>query len=272
MNVQNIPRDDKVIKAAFRPKLDCFLFFDYPNIEAKLLAYYLDAIGHPEMAQAFRDGLDLHILTASGVYGIPYDELLAQFLAGDKAADLMRQVGKRLNFSIIYGGGVPTLIEQGVAKDGKEALDLLRRYHTTWPGIGWVSKRSDPNPGTLNWSIQKRLRERGYITTLWGRHLHPQEEHAALNHLCQGCAADLMKAALVSVHRACTLNGFRSHLVNVVHDELFLDVAQEELPQLLDIVPRLMDDERISAVVPIRPEPDISYTTWADKAPYVLST
>ena len=279
MNVQNIPRDDKVVKAAFRPKLDAFLYFDYPNIEAKMLAFYLDALRHPEMAAAFRgDGvvrlgldagaeLDLHILTAAGVFNVPYGDLLARFKAGDKEADLRRQVGKRLNFSIIFGGGIPTLMAQGVAQDAKEALGLLRGYHSAWPGIGWASKRQAANEGTFAWWLKKRMQERGYVTTLWGRHLHPPSDHVLINHLVQGCSADLMKAALRKVHNHLRAEGFKSHLVNVVHDELALDAAADEIPELARVIPGLMDDERIGVVVPIRPEPDVSYTSWADKQP-----
>lgn len=215
--------------------------------------------------------LDLHILTAAGVYNVPYSELLARFKAGDKQADLWRQVGKRLNFSIIFGGGIPTLLKQGVAKTPKEALGLLRGYHDTWPGIGWASKVKPANEGTLAWWLKKRMNERGYVTTLWGRHLHPPSDHVLINHTVQGCAADLMKQALRKVHTHLKTEGFKSHLVNVVHDELSLDVVTEEIPELVRIVPILMDDERVGSVVPIRPEPDVSYTTWANKEPYVLS-
>lgn len=260
-----------MIKAAFRPKLDAFFFADFPNIEAKLLAFYLDAIGFPEMAQAFREGLDLHLLTAAGVYGLDYDDLVRRFNAGDKEADLMRQVGKRLNFSIIYGGGIPTLLEQGVAKTAPEALGLLKSYHGTWPGIGWATRRSAAKDGTFAWWLNKRMKERGYITTLWGRHLHPHSDHVLINHTCQGCAADLMKVSLIRVHRRLRAEGLRSHLVNVVHDELCLDAVEDEIPELSKIIPELMTDERLDAVVPIRPEPEISYTTWAEKSPLKLA-
>ena len=271
-----------MVKAAFRPKLDAFLYFDFPNIEAKLLAWYLDALRHPEMGAAFRgDGvprlglekgaeLDLHILTAAGVYNTPYGELLTAFMAGDKEADLWRQVGKRLNFSIIYGGGIPTLMAQGVANDAKEALNLLRGYHTAWPGIGWSSRRAEANEGTFAWWLKARMKERGYVTTLWGRHLHPPSDHVLINHLVQGCAADLMKAALRKVHRHLKAEGFQSHLVNVVHDELALDTFAPEIPELVRIIPELMDHPLVGEVVPIRPEPDISWTTWAEKKPYML--
>lgn len=269
MNVQNIPRDDKVVKAAFKPKLDAFLFFDYPNIELKLLAYYLEKLEHPSMAQVFRDGADLHMVTAAGLSGVPLEELQAAYVPNSgNGADLWRQIAKRVNFSIVYGGGVPTLLEQGVAKNAKEAIDLLRRFHSTWPGIGWASKSRAADPGTLSWYIGERVKERGYITTLWGRHLHPQSMHKAINALCQGCAADLMKWALVNVHRKLKLGNFAAHLVNVVHDELALDTPRDEIVQLVERVPVWMTFDAIEAVVPITPEPDISFTTWADKAPY----
>lgn len=258
MNVQNIPRDDKAVKSAFVPKLDAFLFADYPNIELKLLAYYLDAIGHGDMATVFRTGADLHKRTAAGVFGVPENAV----------TDLQRQVGKKLNFSIVYGGGTVTLVAQGVAKDYKEAIEVLHTFHSTWPGIGWESKRRPADPGTLMDHIKRRTEERGYITTLWGRHLHPRSMHSALNALIQGCAADLMKWALVEVHDWLGNMSMRSHLVNVVHDELMIDAAEDELPLLRTCVPSLMTYAPVEAVVPIRPEPDISFTTWADKQPY----
>lgn len=223
------------------------------------------------MAEAFVGGLDLHLLTAAGVYGFEYEDLVARYEAGDKEADLMRQVGKRLNFSIIYGGGVPTLLEQGVAEDAKEALELLRNYHSTWPGIGWATKRTPADGGTLAWWLKNRMQERGYVTTLWGRHLHPRSDHVLINHLCQGCAADLMKASLIKVHRHLKAEGFKSHLVNVVHDELCIDAAEDEIPELARVVPELMTDERVNNIVPIRPEPELSRTTWAAKEPLRLT-
>jgi DNA polymerase-1 len=259
MNVQNIPRDDKVVKAAFMPKHDLLLFFDYPNIELKMLAWYMEKIGHPAMADVFREGADLHRRTAAGLFGVPEGQV----------TDAQRQTAKRVNFSIVYGGGIPTLIEQGVCKDAKEALNLLKRYHGTWPGIGWQTRRSPAKVGTLAWKLDQRISTRGYITTLWGRHLRPHSEHVRINCLCQGCSADLIKYSMVRVHRFCAENGLRSHLVNSVHDEICLDTVTEELPILLREVPRLMDYEPIGSVVPIRPEPEISYTTWADKAPYM---
>lgn len=269
MNVQTIPRDDKAVKKGFVPKHDAFLFFDYPNIELKLLAFYLNNIDHPSMAQVFRDGADLHLATAAGLHHIDYAKLEEEYVPNSgNRADLWRQEAKRVNFSIVYGGGIPTLVSQlGISRE--DALSLLINYHNTWPGIGWQTRMRPADSGTLAWWIDKRIKERGYITTLWGRHLHPHSPHVALNALCQGCAADLMKWALVNVNRWLKAEGLTSHLVNVVHDELALDCVTEEIPLLVEKIPGLMTWDRIEQVVPIRPEPDISTTTWAGKEPYV---
>lgn len=254
MNVQNIPRDDLVVKRAFIPKLDAFVSSDYPNIELKLLAYYLDGIGDPRMAEAFRNGMDLHKVTAAGIYRVAVEDV----------TDEQRQVGKKLNFSIVYGGGIPTLIRQGVAKDGKEANNLLKAFHGAWPAIGWEGMYKDANPGTLIYYIKKRVEKNGYITTLWGRHLHPKAMHAALNNLCQGCAADLMKWACVEVWKWTEKNDLQSHIVNVVHDDLIMDVTKSELELVTETVPDLMTYAKIADVVPIRPEPVVSFNTWAE--------
>lgn len=262
-NLQTIPRDQKDVKRAFIPKLDCFLFSDYPNIELKLLAFYLQSAGWPSMAQRFRDGADLHVETAAGVFRKPAAEV----------TDLERQVGKRLNFSIVYGGGVPTLTSQLGIKGG-EALALLRSYHETWPGIGWDSKRRPADPGTLIAGIKQRIAERtlpgepGYITTLYGRHLHPRSMHSALNALCQGCGADLLKWAMIQCYMGLKSLNVQSHLVNCVHDELTFDCKKREVKTLVPLIPEWMTDERIHSVVPIKPECDYSATSWAEKVSY----
>lgn len=265
MNVLNIPRDDKAVKTAFIPKLDALLSFDYSNIEAKLLAYYLNALGHDSMADYFTNdpNPDLHVRTAMGMYDVEKPEDVTKE---------QRQYAKTNNFSIIYGGGIPTLIKQGVAKDAKEAIELLRRFHNAWPGIGWESKQRQSDTGTLVWFIKKRLEERGYLTTLWGRHLHPRSLHSAPNALIQGCCADLMKWAMIQVHDWLKEQDMQSHMINVVYDDIVMDVATDEIDILAKKVPLLMTYQPIEDVVPITPEPEISYTNWANKEPYETST
>lgn len=243
MNFQNIPRSDKTVKRGIVPKLDALLYFDYSQIELRLLAYYMAELGDDSMAKVIRAGEDLHRASAIG----------ALKLAGEPT-DEERQVGKVLNFSIVYGGGAPTLMRQlGITYP--EAREILDAYHERWPGIGMVQR-----------SINGRVQERGYITTLYGRHLHPESEHKALNALVQGCAADVMKAALVRIHRG--ISSFLSHMVNVVHDEVQIDAVGSEILQLVNAVPEWMRDDRVHAVVPILVDCEMTTTNWADKRPY----
>lgn len=244
MNVQNIPRNQKDVKRAFVPKLDAFLFFDYKAIEVRLLAYYLArGIMDHSLANEINHGADPHTVTARGLYGV------------DHVTDEQRQVGKTLNFSIIYGGGTPTIMRQ-LGVPYKEARRLLNAYHTTRPGI----KR-------LNESIAQALQSKGYIISLYGRRLHVQEEHKALNALIQGSAADLMRNAVVNVHEVLSAN-YGSHIVNIVHDEIIIDAADAEIARLVSVIPPLMGNKEVEQYVSIETDCEISRTNWADKEEY----
>lgn len=243
MNVQNIPRSQKDVKRAFEPKFDAFLFFDYKAIEVRLLAYYLaKGINDTSLADEIRNGMDPHLETAKGLF------------AKTNISDEERQVGKTLNFSIIYGGGTPTIMRQ-LGVDYKEAKRLRDAYHETRPGIQ-----------KLNAKIATTLEERKYITNLYGRRLHVDEPHKALNALIQGSAADLMRASVVRVDEY--LNNYASHIVNVIHDEIMLDVVLAEANEIVYNVPRLMVNELVHDVVPIEVDCEVSTATWADKEAY----
>lgn len=245
MNLQTIPRKDKVIKQAFIPKLDALLYFDYDQIELRLLAYYMAVLGDTSMAAAIKAGKDLHAESAMGALG----------LRGDPTDD-ERQVGKTLNFSLVYGGGTPTLMRQ-LGITFPQARKLLANFHKRWPGIQIVQN-----------VIDAEIARKGYITTLFGRELHPESQHKRLNALVQGCAADLMRNALVTVDDALQKDDYQSHLINVVHDEVQLDAAENEIERLVEYVPQWMDWAEVSDVVPIGTSCEISYTTWADKEEY----
>lgn len=246
MNFQNIPRHDKVIKRAFVPKLDALFFFDYSQIELTLLAYYMAACGDTSMARAIAAGNDLHVESARAALG----------LEGD-LTDEERQVGKTLNFSLVYGGGRPTIMRQ-LDVTWPEAGKLLRGFHRRWPGVALLVE-----------AIKQKCEREGYIKTLWGRHLHPESQHKALNALVQGCAADLMRSSLVKVHNYAGDQGWESHLVSNIHDEIIMDVRDVEYPEVAVEVPRLMNYEPVSEVVPISVDVEWSTTNWAEKEPYV---
>lgn len=244
MNIQNIPRTQKDVKRAFLPKLDALLFFDYKAIEVRLLAYYLSrAIRDDTLSTEIINGMDPHKVTAQGLYG------------REDVTDEERQAGKTLNFSIIYGGGTPTVMRQ-LGVPYKEARRLLKAYHDTRPGIK-----------KLNAYISQALHSKGYISSLYGRHLHVQEDHKALNALIQGSAADLMRDSVVRVHKELYQN-YASHIVNIVHDEIILDTDRNEIVTLVKLIPTLMGNKTVEAYVPIEVDCEISHTNWADKEEY----
>lgn len=249
MNFQNIPRSDKVVKRGFIPKLDALLFCDYAQIELRLLAYYMSVLGDSSMADAIIAGKDLHSESAIGALGL-----------SQEPTDDQRQVGKTLNFSLVYGGGTPTIMRQ-LEVDWTSARDLLRNFHRRWPGIQIVTN-------TINQEIQRK----GYIKTLFGRNLRPDSEHKRLNALVQGCAADLMRWALVNVDEHLReaeprpyKKGADSHLVSVIHDELIIDATKAELDWLVEMVPQWMRYPEVEEFVPIGVDPEVSFTNWAEK-------
>lgn len=244
MNVQNIPRSQKDVKRGFVPKLDAFLFFDYKAIEVRLLAYYLArSIGDKSLANEINDGSDPHKITAQGLYG------------RENITDEERQVGKTLNFSIIYGGGTPTIMRQ-LGVSFKEARRLLKAYHDTRPGIKVLNER-----------IGDAINTRGYITSLYGRRLHILESHKALNALIQGSAADLMRDSVVRVNNILYSN-YATHIVNIVHDEIILDADKNEISELVSVIPTLMGNKTVSEFVNIETDCEISWSNWADKEEY----
>lgn len=244
MNVQNIPRAQKDVKRAFEPKLDAFLFFDYKAIEVRLLGYYLAAaIGDNSLATEINNGSDPHTITAQGLYN------------KSEVTQEQRQVGKTLNFSIIYGGGTKTIMMQ-LGVPFKEARRLLNAYHTTRPGIK-----------ILNEQIAQTLNSRGYISNLYGRRLHVETEHKALNALIQGSAADLMRDSVVKVDKFLAKN-MASHIVNIVHDEIVIDADKNEVNEIVTIIPTLMGNKTVSRFVTIGTDCEISYTNWAEKEEY----
>lgn len=213
------------------------------------------------MAEVFKRGEDLHAASAAAILNKPIDEL----------TDAERQIGKTYNFLTIYGGGPGKAARSlDIPFDvAKEQQDL---FHASWPAIKKLH-----NPPRFNGTygkgqkpglIQQQLARRGYITTLWGGHLHPRSPHMALNALVQGCAADLMRASLVRTSKA--LKGqTETHLVNVVHDEMILDGLEHEVRDVEKVVAECMTDwPIINEYVPVEVDANISFTSWAEKEPF----
>ena len=226
-NLQNIPvrtDDGKEIRRAFIPA-DGNLFFsaDYSQIELRLVA---DLSHDKTMLDAFANDHDIHAITAARIYHKPLEQV-----TGDE-----RRKAKTANFGILYGISAFGLAQRlNIPRD--EAKMLIDGYYATFPQVRHYIDRSIA-----------LAREKGYVTTLYGRRrmlpdinsrnavVRAFSERNAINAPIQGTAADVIKLAMVRIHRRFKDEGIRSKMILQVHDELNFDVIPEELERVQRIV------------------------------------
>jgi DNA polymerase-1 len=223
-NLQNIPvRSDrgKEIRKAFIPrdKDHVLVSADYSQIELRVVAAIS---GDPNMCEAFRFGKDIHTATAAKVYGVAEEEVTKE----------MRYKAKSVNFGIIYGQGAFGLADNlGISRT--EAKTIIDNYKKEFAGItGYMDN-------TINFA-----REKGYVETLMGRKRWLRDinssnftvrgfaERNAINSPIQGTAADMIKMAMIKVHKALQQEGFKSRMILQVHDELIFDALRSEADEL----------------------------------------
>lgn len=231
-NLQNIPirtDDGREIRRAFIADHGClFMSADYSQIELRLIA---DLSADPDMIGAFRAGNDIHRATAAKIYHLPIDEV----------TDDQRRNAKTANFGIIYGISAFGLSERlGIPR--AEAKMLIDGYFATYPGIRQYLDRA-----------VETAREKGYVETICHRKrrlpdinsrnavVRGYAERNAVNAPLQGSAADIIKIAMVAIHREIGLRSLRSRMIMQVHDELIFNVVPAELPELQEIVTRCME-------------------------------
>lgn len=240
-NLQNIPiRTDKgkEVRKAFIPEDgNILLSADYSQIELRLIA----AISKEEgMIEDFKKGLDIHTATAAKVFGVPLEQV-------DKD---MRRKAKMVNFGIIYGISAFGLAQR-LEIPRKEAAEIIENYFKQYPGI----KRY------MNDTIDN-ARVNGYVETVMGRRRYTRDinsgnqtvrgfaERNAINAPIQGSAADLIKLAMIKIHKKLKEQNFKSKMILQVHDELLFDVVPDELETLKNLVIHEMQDA-IQLDVPI---------------------
>lgn len=231
-NLQNIPvrtEEGRKIRRAFVAEPGGkLLSADYSQIELRILAHIAD-VG--TLKDAFREGVDIHALTASQVFGVPLEGM----------DPMVRRSAKAINFGIIYGISPFGLARQlGVAQG--EAKSYIEAYFERYPGIRDYMEQA-----------KKDARARGYVTTLFGRHCHLPgindknpahrsfSERAAINAPIQGSAADVIKLAMLPMERALTDAGLTGRMLLQVHDELVFEVPDEEIEATSKLVKRVME-------------------------------
>jgi DNA polymerase-1 len=231
-NLQNIPvrtsRGER-IRGCFIPGPGCRLVVaDYSQIELRLLAHLSE---DEAFISAFQRGGDIHRETAAVIFGVPVAGVTSE----------MRARAKTINFATIYGQGPFGLSRQlGITQD--EAKEFIRLYFERFAGVRRFLDRT----------IQ-RAREQGYVETLFGRRRYIPElqdpnynvrafgERTAMNSPLQGSAADLIKIAMINLHRALRQQGLTGGILLQVHDELVLEAPEAEAEQTATIVRREME-------------------------------
>src|SRR6202047_3198822 len=238
-NLQNIPvrtEDGRKIRRAFIASPGHKLVSaDYSQIELRLLAEIADI---PVLKQAFRDGLDIHAMTASEMFGVPIKDMPAEG----------RRRAKAINFGIIYGISAFGLANQlGIPRE--EASAYIKKYFERFPGIrAYMDETRD------------FCRAHGYVETLFGRKCHSPDikasnasirsfnERAAINARLQGTAADIIRRAMVRMEDALAEKKLSAQMLLQVHDELIFEVPDDEVAATLPVVQHVMQDAPFPAV------------------------
>jgi DNA polymerase-1 len=232
-NLQNIPvRDDvgREIRRSFIADDDCvFLSADYSQIELRIVA---DLAGDEVMLDAFRHDKDIHAITAAKIYGIPVEEVSAN----------QRRNAKTANFGILYGISAFGLAAR-LNIPRYEAKMLIDGYNSTFPKVHQYMTET-----------VEHARENGFVATIMGRkRMQPDinsrnpvvrgyAERNAINAPIQGSAADIIKVAMVNIHREMTERNLKSKMIMQVHDELNFNVVKDELPIVQELVVRNMEN------------------------------
>lgn len=233
-NLQNIPVDKYYIRSAFQARQDFeFVSADYSQIELRVLAFLSQ---DKTLLEAFSQDKDIHILTAAGLFGV----------APDQVTHDQRQVGKRINFSILYG-----LTPHGLSKSLNITHNLAKTY---------IDKYMEQYPGVSVWmnKLIEQAQETGYVETYWGRrryipgirernkHLFELACRLVVNTAGQGTAAELVKLGMIKLDQALVnkalAKDFNAHILLQIHDELLFEVQKPHAKELEAFVKDILEN------------------------------
>jgi len=238
-NLQNIPVRNEMgrkIRTAFVAEPGHVLISaDYSQIELRLLAHVADI---PQLKKAFAEGLDIHAMTASEMFGVPIEGMPGE----------VRRRAKAINFGIIYGISAFGLANQlGIPRE--EAGAYIKRYFERFPGIKAYMD-----------STRKAVRDEGLVTTIFGRKCHFPRinsanaseraffERAAINAPIQGAAADIVRRAMIRMDAELSGAGLSARMLLQVHDELVFEAPEAEAEATIALAKRVMIEAPLPAV------------------------
>ncbi len=254
-NLQNIPiktAQGRKVREAFIPRNEEYILLaaDYSQIELRLIA---EMSADEAMLSAFQEGLDIHTATAAKIYGVPLDQV----------TPTQRRNAKTVNFAIIYGAGAFSLSQQLSIPRG-EAKQLIDQYFAQYKGL------RENMDKTVEFA-----RENGYVTTIMGRRRFIRDidsrnslarsnaERIAINMPVQGSAADMIKIAMINIHRDLKEQNLKTKMILQVHDELVFDVYRPEMETVKPIIENGMKHAFPNLKVPILVEMGIG-EHWLD--------
>lgn len=253
-NLQNIPirlEEGRKIRQAFIPSEKDWLMFsaDYSQIELRVLA---DISADENLMEAFQKEMDIHTKTAMDVFHVTADEVTTN----------MRRQAKAVNFGIVYGISDYGL-SQNLGITRKDAGGFIARYFDSYPNVKQYME-----------DIVQKAKRDGYVTTMLHRRRYLPEitsrnfnrrsfaERTAMNTPIQGSAADIIKKAMVEMDERLEKEGLKTRMLLQVHDELIFEAPENEIEQLKDIVPDVME-HAVELSVPLKV--DFAYgPTWHD--------
>ncbi len=238
-NLQNIPvrtEEGRKIRTAFvAPPGHVLISADYSQIELRLLAHIGDI---PQLKRAFADGLDIHAMTASEMFGVPVEGMPSD----------VRRRAKAINFGIVYGISAFGLANQlGIGQS--EAGQYIKTYFERFPGIKAYMD-----------SARAMVRENACVTTIFGRKINIPDinakavgqrqfaERAAINAPIQGAAADIIRRAMIRMPQALIDAGLNARMLMQVHDELVFEAPEGEAEATIAVVRRIMEKAAEPAV------------------------
>lgn len=238
-NLQNIPirsEEGRKIRNAFIPEAGHKLVAaDYSQIELRLLAHIADL---DSLKQAFNDGVDIHAMTASEVFGVPIEGM----------DPIVRRQAKAINFGIIYGISSFGLARQ-LGMGRSEAKTFIDKYFERFPGIQHYME-----------DTKQYCRDKGYVETIFGRKIHVGSindkngmrrafgERAAINAPIQGSAADVIRRAMIKMPEALKNAGLSAKMLLQVHDELVFEVPDSEVEKTIPVVTKVMESAALPAL------------------------
>ncbi|WP_370199382.1 DNA polymerase I [Roseibium sp.] len=245
-NLQNIPvrteEGRKIRKAFIAEKGHKLISADYSQIELRVLAHMADI---PQLKKAFDDGLDIHAMTASEMFGTPIEGM----------DPMVRRRAKAINFGIIYGISAFGLANQlGISRG--EAGDYIKTYFERFPGIKDYME-----------ATKKQVHANGYVTTIFGRKAHYPEvntknpnmrafyERAAINAPIQGSAADILRRAMVRMENRLEGSKLDAQMLLQVHDELIFEVPDAQVESTIPVIRDVMEnacDPALKLSVPLQ--------------------